>query len=144
LESKGRMRAALDPSHRFRLVPVQVRYAVTLSRLGGDDRFSRECQQVGIIIESPDNAAAQFGALKSHLLLELLDARIGPLELRQAFRGNISRPQRDRGYFERPEMLRIDGGQFVESRLGCIVRRVVNPGIVIKRDIHNKSTPLSD
>src|SRR5579862_2145435 len=39
-------------------------------------------------------------------------------------------------------MLRIDGGQLVESRLGCvIVRWVVNPGIAIKRDIHNKSTP---
>jgi hypothetical protein len=57
---KGRMRAAIDPTQRFRLVPVQVRYAVTLSRLGGDDRFSRECQQVGIIIESPDDAAASL------------------------------------------------------------------------------------
>src|SRR5579872_1645134 len=41
-------------------------------------------------------------------------------------------------------MFRIDGGQFVESRLGCVVRKVVNPGIAIKRDIHNKSTPPSD
>src|SRR5579864_1361629 len=123
---KGRMRAAIDPTQRFRLVPVQVRYAVTLSRLGGDDRFSRECQQVGIIIKSPDNAAAQFCALKSHLLLELLDARIGLHELRHAFRANKSRPERDRGYVERREMLRIDGGQFVESCLGCVVRRVMN------------------
>src|ERR1700746_934527 len=89
---KGRMRAAIDPTQRFRLVPVQVRYAVTLSRLGGDDRLSRECQQVGIIIESPDNAAAQFCALKSHLLLELLDARIGLHELHHALRGNKSGP----------------------------------------------------
>lgn len=34
------MLAAIDPTQRFRLIPVQVRYAVTLSRLGGDDRFS--------------------------------------------------------------------------------------------------------
>src|SRR6201984_280425 len=41
-------------------------------------------------------------------------------------------------------MLRIGGGQFVESRLGCVVRRVVNLSVAIKRDVHNKSTRLSD
>ena len=41
-------------------------------------------------------------------------------------------------------MLRINGGQFVQSRLRCVIRSVVNLSIAIKRDIHNKSTPLSD
>src|ERR1700746_824940 len=40
-------------------------------------------------------------------------------------------------------MLRIDGGQFVESCLRCVVRRIVNLSIAIKRDIHNKSTSPS-
>ena len=84
LDIKGRMRAAIDPTRRFRLVPVQVGYAVTFSRLGGDDRFSGECQQIGILIESPDNAATQLRALKSYLLLELLEAWIGLHELRHA------------------------------------------------------------
>jgi hypothetical protein len=43
-------------------------------------------------LESPDDAAAQFCALKSHLLRQLLDARIGLHDLRHAFRANKSRP----------------------------------------------------
>jgi hypothetical protein len=31
LDIKCRVRAAIDPSQRFRLVPVQVRYVITLS-----------------------------------------------------------------------------------------------------------------